>query len=287
MTERVFYFAYGSNMDLERLEKRIGKVTDFGPAILRDNKLVFNVYSESNDCAAANIEHKKGEKVVGRLVKITTKQLEKLDNVEGVPKGRYRRASLDDVIMAQTSGGIREVGKFEGGTVYTYIATDEAVKDSKEKIREKPPTSSYLAPISKGLRQIAPGGELTDRILDIPGKVANGKSASKKEVGVSEVYGSPKGDIISTVRLSNALRKELDVNPNDVVEVEHEGKKMRMRVQLAPGELVSGDNSTSSSYYMTISKPAREQLGIGKSGKRQGKTQFSQLYEGVKIRKVE
>ena len=83
------YFAYGSNLLIERLEKRVQK---YGPVkkvqtfTLNNYKLVFNVKG-----GFANIEPCDGEVVEGVLYELNERQLEVLDWYEGYYKRIYFR----------------------------------------------------------------------------------------------------------------------------------------------------------------------------------------------------
>ena len=88
----LYYFAFGSNMNKERMIKREAKFTEMQKGILRDWQLVFNKKSSRNqDAGFANIEPKTGSKVEGILYKVLEETLEKLDRFEGVPNHYQRK----------------------------------------------------------------------------------------------------------------------------------------------------------------------------------------------------
>jgi gamma-glutamylcyclotransferase len=90
----VYYFAFGSNMNKERMIEREAKFTDMQKGILKDWQLVFNKKSlKNNSVGFANIEPKIGSNVEGIIYKVTEKTLEKLDGFEGVPN-HYQRNIL-------------------------------------------------------------------------------------------------------------------------------------------------------------------------------------------------
>lgn len=90
----VYYFAYGSNMSQERLEKRVGKVKKMGAGYLSDFRLVFDCGKESS---YANLKDADDEKVLGVVYRLTKRQLKTLDYYEGVPN-HYER-SVDFATM--------------------------------------------------------------------------------------------------------------------------------------------------------------------------------------------
>lgn len=78
----VLYFAYGSNMDQSRLERRVGRVVNLGKAELYDAELLFDVGVKQY--SFANVGNKKGSTVEGVLYRLTTKQMRILDSYEGL-----------------------------------------------------------------------------------------------------------------------------------------------------------------------------------------------------------
>nr|BAJ49244.1 conserved hypothetical protein [Candidatus Caldarchaeum subterraneum] len=129
----VWYFAYGSNLDQEGMRRRVGEWFDLKPAILRDYKLVFNVFSSSWRGGVANIEESPGSVVYGAVYLLEESQLEKLDKYEGVPHLYHRRKMTVEV-------GGRPL------EAYVYVATNPRPRLT--------PSSSYLALVLKGLKKL-------------------------------------------------------------------------------------------------------------------------------------
>ena len=73
----MYYFAYGSNLNIDHMNRRCPQATPVGKLTLNNYKLVFR--------GVADIQHKKGAKVVGAVYKITDKCLTALDGYEGYP----------------------------------------------------------------------------------------------------------------------------------------------------------------------------------------------------------
>lgn len=86
---RIPYFAYGSNMDTERLRSRVPSATVIGPAKLRDKLMVFNKRS-TDGSGKANLVNSRGDLVWGVLYEVDLTELNKLDRAE---RG-YDRTSL-------------------------------------------------------------------------------------------------------------------------------------------------------------------------------------------------
>jgi gamma-glutamylcyclotransferase (GGCT)/AIG2-like uncharacterized protein YtfP len=81
------YFAYGSNMNPERMRIRMGYLPPSRKAVLQDYSLIFNKISSRNSGAGvANIIPLAGSKVEGILYDVTVQDVAKLDIFEGVPK---------------------------------------------------------------------------------------------------------------------------------------------------------------------------------------------------------
>lgn len=129
----VWYFAYGSNLDQEGMRRRVGEWLDLKPAILRDHRLVFNVFSSSWRGGVASIEESPGSIVYGAIYLLEDNQLEKLDKYEGVPHLYHRRK-----ITVESDGKPVEA--------YVYVATNPRTRLK--------PSASYLALVLKGLKKL-------------------------------------------------------------------------------------------------------------------------------------
>lgn len=94
------YFAYGSNMDSERMKKRGVNYSRRECAFLKGHKLVFNkLVSYNPQEGYANIVPDENDMVEGVLYEISDSDLSKLDKYEGYPNhyGRIRvTVQLDD-----------------------------------------------------------------------------------------------------------------------------------------------------------------------------------------------
>ena len=96
------YFAYGSNMNPERMKQRIGWNPPSRGAVLQDYQLMFD--KQSNDGGKANIRPLKGEAVEGVLYQLAEKDLLSLDGFEGVSTGDYARENLEVSINGNPHG---------------------------------------------------------------------------------------------------------------------------------------------------------------------------------------
>lgn len=117
----VLYFAYGSNLNLERMKWRVDNYEKICNYILKDHKLVFNIGS---GCAYANVLPKQGSEVEGVIYRISAFDLKSLDRCEAVPIN-YIRSSFD----------------YKGEECFIYLGMLET---------EKYPTAEYLQIIQKG-----------------------------------------------------------------------------------------------------------------------------------------
>ena len=139
-------FQYGSNMSSQRLNSASrlkGDAKYFGIAHTVDNfELVFDVWSKTNRCAAADIVPGSGTNIWGILYDIPEYLIDRhksgsrksLDEIEGECTN-YERVSVDLVLP----DGSRKNG------VWTYVG-----KDRKKSIRTSLP---YVKHIMCGLRQ--------------------------------------------------------------------------------------------------------------------------------------
>jgi len=99
MTSWLYYYAYGSNMDESRMEKRCCKGAKFSKTskgIMRDWQLVFDKQSKDNpDIVYANIEPKRSSLVEGIIYKINKECVGKLNIAEGTKNREYYRWYID------------------------------------------------------------------------------------------------------------------------------------------------------------------------------------------------
>lgn len=90
---KIYYFAYGSNMSLDRITKRIGYCKKIKNYNLEGYKLQFN-YGNS-DFSFANLIESENDFVEGVVYKITLKQLFLLDYSEGYGNPNYYNRMVD------------------------------------------------------------------------------------------------------------------------------------------------------------------------------------------------
>jgi gamma-glutamylcyclotransferase len=89
-----YYFAFGSNMNKERMIEREANFVNIQKGILNDWELVFNkINSRKDGSGFANIIPKIGSIVEGMIYKVDEETLEKLDRFEGVPN-HYNRKTM-------------------------------------------------------------------------------------------------------------------------------------------------------------------------------------------------
>lgn len=129
----MYYFAYGSNMNPERMKERKVNFLERKKAILRGWKLVFNKVSSKNpEEGYANIVKDENSIVEGILYLIEDDSIKKLDGYEGYPE-HYDRKEL-------------EVELEDGSKVkaWVYIAQQDKVREGLKPSRE------YLEHLLKG-----------------------------------------------------------------------------------------------------------------------------------------
>ena len=77
----ILYFAYGSNMSINRISERINDVKTLNIGLLLDFKLLFNKKS-IDGTGKANIVYSPGDAVWGVVYKIYEDSMDKLDRIE-------------------------------------------------------------------------------------------------------------------------------------------------------------------------------------------------------------
>lgn len=129
---RIKYFAYGSNMDPERMRGRKVEYYSRKRAFLRGWKLEFNKVASGNPRVGyANIVKDENSIVEGCLYELEENGLNKLDSYEGFPS-HYCRANVE---VETCEGKVEAI---------TYIANPSKVKEGLK------PTKNYLEHLLKG-----------------------------------------------------------------------------------------------------------------------------------------
>lgn len=135
-----YYFAYGSNLNIERLKNRKVSFHSALPGVLNDYKLVFNKIASKNHKLEryANIIEAKNSIVEGVLYQITIDSLKELDKHEGFPN-HYNRYEKE--ILIKSTGEIVKA--------WVYIANQDKTASGK-------PSRDYLENILAGKDNLSP-----------------------------------------------------------------------------------------------------------------------------------
>ena len=127
------YFAYGSNMDQDRMEERGIKIISAKSGIAKNCNLVFNKIAFFNDFIGyANIEFEANMFVEGVIYAIEDDDVKKLDKAEGYPN-HYNKWKLK---IETQNGEIEEC--------FTYIANPIRTRAGLK------PTRDYLNHLLEG-----------------------------------------------------------------------------------------------------------------------------------------
>ena len=112
------YFAYGSNMNPERIRYRIPEARGLGRAVLKGWKLTERLY--------ADIDRARGGRVEGVLYCISETELRRLDFYEGYPKTYERKAVMVEAYLMGMEKPTRV-------PVLTYVMSEETKKEREGK----------------------------------------------------------------------------------------------------------------------------------------------------------
>ncbi|MEM2224894.1 MAG: gamma-glutamylcyclotransferase family protein [Candidatus Caldarchaeum sp.] len=143
MALKVWYFAYGSNLDQEGMKRRVGRWHDLKPALLKGYRLVFDVYSSSWRGGVANVREDEKSVVYGAAYLLDEEQLEKLDRYEGVPHLYHRRK-----VVIEIDGSPAEAFIYVGSNPRSSVI----------------PSSEYLSLMIRGLKKIGYGDEVVKAV---------------------------------------------------------------------------------------------------------------------------
>jgi len=130
--EKVYYFAYGSNLNRTQMVERCPHSKPFFMATLHHYKLVFVGWSRRWQGGVATIRSLKGEQVPGAVYEVSEDDLRRLDRYEGYPASANR---LKVIVNSEDGDPIEAV---------TYIKTG--------RLEETQPSKEYLALIQQGYR---------------------------------------------------------------------------------------------------------------------------------------
>ena len=128
-----YYFAYGSNLDVEQMKIRCPDSELVGESVLNGYKLAFTAESKMWGGGVADIVVNNGSEVWGVLYKVSDNDLTNLDRYEGVPD-LYNRIN---VVVAAKNGT-----KFE--------AVSYGIVDKQEFVQ---PSTAYLSIILKAAKK--------------------------------------------------------------------------------------------------------------------------------------
>lgn len=114
----MYYFAYGSNLDLMQMQMRCPNAQFVSTARLDNHKICFPRKSFVRDCAVISVEPAAGESVWGALYEIDAADLARLDEREGFSVKRDRDKNPQNRITVQV-----ERSDEQSVSAETYVAT--------------------------------------------------------------------------------------------------------------------------------------------------------------------
>jgi len=158
-------FQYGSNCTAARVNSRNrlkGHAKDLGRAkTVEDSDIAFDVYSQTNACAASDLIQTPGRKAWGVLYKLSKKDLERLREIEGP---RYEEQSISV---------IDKKGKKQKATTF--------VVKEKERRQGLATSAAYVSWIVYGLRDHGAPEDWIDHVLEVAIRTNEGAAASSAE----------------------------------------------------------------------------------------------------------
>lgn len=100
----MYYFAYGSNLDLLQMQLRCPEAQFVSTAKLDGYRVCFPRKSFVRDCAVISIEPAVGESVWGALYELDGRDIQRLDEREGYDKRRDRNLNHHNRITVRVEG---------------------------------------------------------------------------------------------------------------------------------------------------------------------------------------
>jgi gamma-glutamylcyclotransferase (GGCT)/AIG2-like uncharacterized protein YtfP len=158
----MWYFAYGTNMDRERLElHRAIRVKEVRRGELDNHRIVFDKVSAIRPATGcANIVPEAGSRVLGVLYRIRDEDMEKMDIFEGVSSGRCHRERV--LVRAEDNALIE-------AEVYVADETKAGLEPSFE----------YLEWVLKGAEESGLDEEYVERTFRAPMRRAAEETRSR------------------------------------------------------------------------------------------------------------
>ena len=150
MSDLLWYFAYGSNLDAETFLGRRGmRPLETRVAALADFELRFDLPVGPGERAVANVGPRPGEVVWGAAYQLPAADADRLDRTEGVHRGFYQRLPV-------------ELRAFEGDRLpaFTYA--------SARGVAGRKPSRRYLGLILAGARRHGLPAEWIARLRALP-----------------------------------------------------------------------------------------------------------------------
>jgi len=129
---RMYYFAYASNLSRKQMSERCPDAEPKFIATLPNYKLIFTGWSRQWHGGVASIKPFRGERVIGGVYEISEKGLRLLDRHEGYPAD-YDRLNIR--VMTEDSDPVEAI---------TYI--------KRQQSEETRPSPEYLAVIQQGCK---------------------------------------------------------------------------------------------------------------------------------------
>ncbi len=128
-----WYFAYGSNLSINRKEDRTGAIRRAEVVVLKNYRLAFNKHAASGNQVYANIMPAAGEETTGVAYLCNPTAFAKLDRHEGVSGGHYLQQNV--TVVTQSGEPLEAIA---------YIAGPDHL------VEEQPPSETYLGHILQG-----------------------------------------------------------------------------------------------------------------------------------------
>jgi gamma-glutamylcyclotransferase (GGCT)/AIG2-like uncharacterized protein YtfP len=118
----MYYFAYGSNLDLLQMQLRCPEAQFVSTAKLDGYRICFPRKSFVRDCAVISVEPAAGEQVWGVLYELDGTDIARLDEREGYDRRRDRQLNQRNRATVRVEGSDERVVAAE---IYIAVATSD------------------------------------------------------------------------------------------------------------------------------------------------------------------
>ena len=118
--KQCYYFAYGSNMSIARIQHRIPRATRISSASLAGYELKFHKAGDDGSGKCDAYQHQEATKLIGVLYALRESDINSLDRIEGIGVGYNKRTVTVNLTKTQSVEAYMYVATKIDNTILPY-----------------------------------------------------------------------------------------------------------------------------------------------------------------------